>query len=94
MVVINTAIGILFKMPVSFIPVINVYAEFFYKDYKNRYIPSAFGRFYLYLFNNGFYGEITDLADFLFVISISIQPFIYKRFDKKIQTAFDRLFKA
>ena len=94
MVVINTAIGLLFKMPVSFIPVINVYAEFYYKNFNDRYTRPAFGRFYLYLFDNGFYGQISDLTDFLFIVSISIQPFIYKRFDKKIQTAFDRLFKT
>jgi hypothetical protein len=94
MVVINTAIGLLFKMPVSFIPVINVYAEFYYKDFNDRYTRPAFGRFYLYLFDNGFYSQIIDLADFLFIISISIQPLIYKRFDKKIQTAFDRLLKT
>ena len=94
MVVINTAIGLLFKMPVSFIPVINVYAEFYYKDFNRRYTRPAFARFYLYLFDNGFYSQIIDLADFLFILSISIQPLIYKRFDKKIQTAFDLLLKT
>ena len=92
MVVINTAIGLLFKMPLSFIPLINVYAEFYYKNSHNRYTRPAFNRFYLYLFNNGVYSQVSDLADFLFVVSISIQPLVYKRFDRKIQTAFDRLF--
>ena len=91
MVVINTAIGILFKMPVSFIPIINVYAEFYYKNYNNQFKQPEFGQFYSSLFQNGFYSQISDLADLFFVISISIQLFIYKRFDKKIQIALDRL---
>ena len=91
MVVINTAIGLLFKMPVSIIPIINVYAEFYFKKSENVSSHPAFGQFYSSLFHNGFYSQISDLADFLFVISISIQFFIYIRFDKKFQTAFDRL---
>ena len=91
MVVINTSIGLLFKMPLSVIPILNVYAEFYYKRLEKRYIHPGFGRFYSSLFFNGFYGQISDLADFLFILSISIQPFIYKRFDRKIQTGFDRL---
>ena len=92
MVVINTAIGILFKMPLSFIPILNVYAEFYYKDFSSRYTHPLFGRFYSSLFLNGFYAQISDFSDFLFIISISIQPLIYKRFDKKFQIAFDRFF--
>jgi hypothetical protein len=91
MVVINTAIGLLFKMPVSFIPIINVYAEFYYKNFHNQISQPTFGNFYSSLFQNGFYSQILDFADLLFIFSISIQLFIYKRFDKKIQTAFDRL---
>ena len=92
MVLINTAIGFLFKMPISFIPILNVYAAFYYKDFNMRYIHPSFGRFYSSLFFNGFYGQFSDFADFLFILSISIQPLIYKHFDKKIQIAFLRLF--
>lgn len=91
MVVINIAIGLLFKMPISFIPIINVYAEFYYKNAYKQYFKPAFGQFYTSIFRNGFYSQISDLSDFLFIISISIQFIIYKRFDKKIQTAFDNL---
>ena len=92
MVLINTAFGLLFKMPLSFIPILNVHATFYYKDLDMRYIHPSFGRFYSSLFYNGFYGQISDLADFLFILSISIQPLIYKNFDKKIQISFDRIF--
>ena len=91
MILINTAIGLLFKMPSSFIPVLNVYAEFYYKDLNMKYIHPAFGRFYSSLFYSGYYGEISDIAEFLFILSIFIQPFIYKQFDKKFQIAFQRL---
>jgi hypothetical protein len=93
MVVISTAIGILFKMPISFIPILNVIAEFYYKSFEMRFTHPEFGRFYSGLFLNGFYGQICDFADFLFVLSISIQPFIYKCFDKKLQIAFKRPLK-
>ena len=92
MVVLNTLIGVLFKMPLSFIPILNVYADFYYKDFSTRYNHPSFGRFYTSLFLNGFYGQISDFADFLFILSISIQPLIYKNFDKKLQISFDRFF--
>ena len=92
MVIINTAIGLLFKMPISFIPILNVYAAFYYKSVETRYIHPAFGRFYSSLFFNGFYSQISDFADFMFIFSISIQSLIYKHFDRKFQTAFNRTF--
>ena len=93
MVVINTAIGILFKAPISLIPILNVYAAFYFKTLDKRYINPEFRQFYSSLFFNGFYTQISDFSDFLFVLSISIQPLIYKRFDRKIKTGFDRLFQ-
>ena len=71
MFVLNSAIGILFKLPVSIIPIINVVAEFY--------------------FNNGLNILIQHLSGLLYTLSLSIQMFIYKRFDKKFQTGFDRL---
>ena len=34
MVVLNSVIGIFFKLPVCFIPLLNVYAKFYYKIYN------------------------------------------------------------
>ena len=92
MVVIMSAIGILFKMPISLIPILNVYAEFYYNSYGRQFTHPAFGRFYSSLFHNGFYSQISDFSDCLFILSISIQPLIFRHFDKKLHTAFDRLF--
>jgi hypothetical protein len=91
MVVINTVIALLFKMPISFMPILNVYAEFYYKRFEMRYIRPAFARFFTSIIFTGFNGLITDLADFLYILSISIQPLIYRHFDKKIKLAFNRL---
>ena len=91
MVVINTAIGLLFKSPLTFIPVVNVYAEFYYKHTRNRMISPLFGEFYSSLLDTGFYTMIQDLSNLLYTLSIAIQILIYIRFDKKFKTGFDRL---
>ena len=91
LVIINTAFGILLKSPVSVISIVNVYADFYYKSEINRFATPRFNRFYSFLIYSGFYGCVVDFAHLLFTISISIQMFIYKRFDRKIQIAFERL---
>ena len=91
MVVINTAIALLFKSPLTFIPVVNVYAEFYYKRIRNRLKSPLFGEFYSSLLDTGFYSMIQDLSDLLYTLSIAIQIFIYIRFDRKFKAGFDRL---
>ena len=91
MVVLNSVIGVLFKLPLSFIPVINMAAEFYYKNLLYIYLYPSFHEFYLTLYDSGFYTLIQDLSALLFTFSLSIQMFIYKHFDKKFQTGFDRL---
>ena len=91
MVVINTIIGIFFKFPLSFISILNAYATYYFKDYKMLLFKPAFGEFYLLLLKTGVYSLIINLSDFLYIFSISIQIFIYIRFDKKFKSAFDRL---
>ena len=89
MVVLNSAIGIFFKLPVCFIPLLNVFAQNFYKTGNNLYF--SFTLFYSMLFDSDFYVLIKDMSHFLFTLSLSIQLFIYNRFDKKFQTGFQRL---
>ena len=83
MVVINTVLGILSKLSCSFLSIVNLYATFYYRNYDNQFTSPIFGEFYPYLLDSGFYSLIVDIYEFLFVVSISIQFFIYKRFDKK-----------
>lgn len=93
MVVINTAVGILFKTPICFIPVVNTYAQFYYKIGRiSQFKSPKFGEFYTWLFDTGFYELISDLSDLLFSISIAVQFFVYIRFDKKFKQGLDNLF--
>ena len=91
MVVINSAIGIFFKLPASIIPLLNVVAEFYYKDKMNKFNHPDFGEFYSSLLNTELYSLIHDISYFLYTLSLSIQIFIYNGFDKKFQIGFERL---
>ena len=86
MVVLNSAIGIFFKFPVCFIPLLNVYA-----DDKNIDHNLNFSEFFHYLLDSEFYSLIQDMSYFLFTLSLSIQMFIYYRFDKKMMTGYQRI---
>ena len=97
MVILNTTISILFRMPIAFLPIINVYAEFYYKaDLKlftsNRIEHPNFDIFYFFLIDSGFYQIINDLSDFLYTFSLSILLFIYLKFDKKFHEGFKCIF--
>ena len=94
MVIVNTSIGLMFKLPLVFLPLVNTIARFYYKDYvykilggtrKNNYL--AFDSFYTQLFETDSYILVQDLTELLYLISISIQFFIYKKFDKKFKEA-------
>ena len=91
MVVLNSLIGIFFKLPLVFIPIINTYAVFYYKDSYYQYFHPYFGEFFILLYDSGAYYLIQDVSYLLYNISLSIQVFIYNRFDKKFRTAFGRL---
>ena len=47
MVVLNSLIGVVFKLPVCFIPLLNVYAQFYFKNAaKISILKPDFGDFY------------------------------------------------
>ena len=95
-VVLNSAIGILFKVPVCIIPLLNVYTEFFYKyryDRYNRYSHSYFGYIYPIFIKTEFHSVIQCGSNLLYSLSLTIQMFIYNRFDKKFRTGYERLTK-
>ena len=93
MVVLNSTIGVLFKLPVCIIPLINVCAQFYYKTWGNRILNSAhpFNILYSNLIDSGFYTLIQDVSHLFFTLSLSMQIFIYHRFDKKFRTGYERL---
>jgi len=88
MVILNTAINLLFKIPISILPTLNVYAQFYFKKKNFLYEKPAFEEFYFWLIDSGSFGMIEDLSDLLNCFSISIQFFIYKRFDTKFRNGF------
>ena len=92
MVILNTAISLLFRLPIAFIPVVNIYAEFYYKNYLNQFYHPKFGEFYSFLLNSGFYDFILECSDLFFNLSLFIQLFVYSHFDKKFNIAIHRLF--
>ena len=85
MVVLNTSIGLLFKLPLVFLPLVNTIAVFFYKDMTMRSKNPSFDRFYTFLFESNFYSLIQDTTELFFLISLSIQYFIYRKFDTKFR---------
>ena len=52
---------------------------------------SEFSYVYRFLKQTDFYNFIQDLSNLLFVLSLSIQIFIYHRFDKKFRAGYQRL---
>ena len=91
MVVLNTSIGIFFKLPVAFIPLFNVIANFYYKKAFDENADTDFFYNLEFLKKNESLKVIEDVSNFLFVLSLSIQLFIYNRFDKKFRTGYERL---
>ena len=94
MVVLNSAIGILCKLPVCFIPLLNVYAQFYFSSEAilvNTSSINYFGEFYAMLIETEFHVLIQDISHFFFMVSLSIQLFTYKHFDKKFRTAYEKL---
>jgi hypothetical protein len=93
MVVINTAIGLLFKLPTSILPLLNAYAQFYYKDINARSEKPGFDRLFSFLFVTGFYWNLADLANLFYSLSMTTQFFVYKRFDKKFRSGLLNLSK-
>lgn len=83
LVVVNTIIGLLLKLPGAVMPVINAYAQFYYKVLDITVDKPAFDQFYTFLFDTGLYFLFQDLANFFYLLSLSLQYFIYNRFDIK-----------
>jgi len=91
MVILNTTLGIVFKIPLSIMSIMNPIAKFYFKNSKFSQSNPQLDWFFGYLYNSGLSNVIPDVADLLYTILISIQFFIYIHFDKQIKTAFDRI---
>ena len=91
MVVLNTAISVLFRLPIAYIPILNVFAEFYYKNYRNQVFQPKFGEFYSFFVYSGFYDMIVCCSDLLYTISIFMQLFIYTHFDRKFKISLQQI---
>ena len=99
MLVLNILIGVFFKLPSLFIPLINVIARFYYIEQSRPiieplfdYKPSnlAFGEFYSMLLDTGFYFIIQDICELLLVVSLPLQVLIYFNLMNKNLPLIDR----
>ena len=94
MVVLNSGLNILFKLPLAYIPIHNSIGTFYFKSQAYYGGRLDFYKYNWTLVKTGFFYSIPDLADFLYTLLISVQLFIYIRFDKKIKTASNKFLSA
>lgn len=98
MVVVNSTLNFLFKLPHTLVPLQNTIETFYYQSgqfYKNRCgnkCNFGFYRFSVNLRDSNVYYLVSDLGEWLQTILISIQLFIFSKFDKKIKMGFHRMF--
>ena len=88
MVVTNSLLNIVFKFPLCIPPIFNLMDTIaqHVQAQKYLYFLGVINRICVILF-------LTELSDFLFLILISIQFFIYIRFDHKIKAGFKRVYE-
>ena len=79
MVVLNSTIGIFFKLPVCIIPLINVCADFNYKAARPSafdYVPPGFGEFYTMFVKTELYGLIQYIILSLYFVVVYSNVYI------------------
>lgn len=97
MVIINSMLNILFKLPQMLVPIENAVETFYFHSKRFDHCdPIKTCHFGIASFSNNFrdsfvYYMLPDLSDSLYNILISIQLFLYAKFDKKIKMGLDRL---
>lgn len=89
MVIFNSAVNFLFKLPLVFIPLQNVIAAFYFKSstYKNH-LDLRLDNYIKDLTASDMITLVTEWSEFLINLLISIQIFIYLKFDLKLKEAF------
>jgi hypothetical protein len=90
MVVLNSLICVVFKLPVCFMPLLNVYAQFYFMSAaKMSIFKPDFGDFYSMLIESEFYALIQCVSHLLYMVSLSIHLFVYKH--KKFRSGYEKL---
>lgn len=94
MVLLNSIMNIVFKLPLLVLPVFNSIAAFYYQGKFRANNPKLeFDRYYRRLLESHFFDFMSKFGEWLVTLYIAFQLFFYIRFDKKINTAFNRLIK-
>lgn len=93
MVILNTAIGVLFKMPSLIYSIIGFYYSIYRLDQSVLFSHPDFGRFFIRFCSDAYFCRMfLHLANLLYMISISTQFIFFIHFDKKFKNAFNRNF--
>ena len=106
MVIINSLMGILLKLPLMFLPIINIIAQFYYSNKRmvtfgnkfesNKTFYAFFDRkfgYFFYFFQLSDFPDLADsLSELLYSLSLALGFFIYFNFDKKINGGSNRIF--
>lgn len=100
MVIINSALNFFLKLPLVYIPLQNMIATFFYKtkvfsDNGELLSLNSDLNFHVYLLNMTEMDLITlisEFSDWLYNLLISLQFFVYLKFNKKLKEAYDITF--
>lgn len=98
MVILSTLLNFAFKFPQTLVPLENVAEMFFFQEPDNKhhgrckiFCNYGFNRFTINLRDSMVYYLLSDLSDWLLTLLISIQLFVYAKFDKKITTGLERI---
>lgn len=93
MVIFNSAVNFLFKLPLVFIPLQNVIAAFYFKSHTyENHLDLRFDNYIKDLTASDMITLVAEWSEFLFNFLISIQIFIYLKFDLKLKEAFLKRF--
>lgn len=95
MVIVNSTLNFILKLPQTLVSLENAAEAFYYQSKYYRkcgiYCNYSFYRFSFELRYSGVFYFISDLSDWLFTILISIQLFVYSKFDRQIKAGLERL---
>ena len=93
MVIWNTVVGVLLKIPTCIYSLVFMHSVINKSDRETHDFSNRLSFFILNVCSKSYFCEMFfTLADFLYLLYISIQFFFYKRFDKKFKIAFKRIF--
>ena len=94
MVILNSSLNLLLKLPATLYSLIYLWYSYYLQHnvplvWENRTLERFFKLIYI---EGNFRGLLLKLSDFLYLLSISLQFFFYKHYDKKLNSAIKKKF--